>query len=182
MVEQEFVKHLIKRLSRIDASEGWAVDLNPVQKAALEYLSRANRFSRKPSQVAEFLASTRGTVSQTLKALARKGYIEEVKSKFDKRSISYDLTALGVEAVTSHDVLSRALKDVSKKELLQVSETLNAILGHAIANNGQRPFGLCRNCEHFQVKGKGGYCGLLEEPLAPAEITRICFEQQPRMA
>jgi len=69
------IRELIERLARVSAADEWADDLNPTQKAALAYLARANQYSRSPSQVAEFLAATRGTVSQTLKALARKGLI-----------------------------------------------------------------------------------------------------------
>jgi DNA-binding MarR family transcriptional regulator len=38
-------------------------------------ISRANRFSRTPAAVADYLASTRGTVSRTLASLESKGYL-----------------------------------------------------------------------------------------------------------
>jgi DNA-binding MarR family transcriptional regulator len=83
------IRALINRLARLDAAETWEVDLNPAQLAALDYLVRANRFSRAPSQVAEYLGTTRGTMSQTLKSLVRKGYLTERGSESDRRSISY---------------------------------------------------------------------------------------------
>ena len=62
--------HLIGRLDRLMRS-GVAVEgLNPAQWEALRYLARANRFSRPPAGLADYLGSTRGTVSQTLDSAA----------------------------------------------------------------------------------------------------------------
>lgn len=179
MIERDFVKHMIKRLARIDASDVWGADLNPAQRAALEYLGRANRFSRKPSQVAEFLGSTRGTVSQTLKSLARKGFVTEVQSEIDKRSISYDVTELGKSALVTQNILDKSLDAMSAEQLLTISGGLGNILNNALAVNRQRPFGLCKMCRHFRLETKGGHCTLLDVPLLSAEIVQICHEQEP---
>lgn len=179
MIEREFVKQMIKRLARIDASDVWGAELNPAQRAALEYLGRANRFSRKPSQVAEFLGSTRGTVSQTLKSLARKGFVTEVQSEIDKRSISYDVTELGKSALVTRNILDKSLDAMSAEQLLTISGGLGNILNNALAVNGQRPFGLCKMCRHFRFETIGGHCTLLDVPLLSAETAQICHEQEP---
>jgi len=64
------IDDLVERLARISAADNWAEALNPPQRAALSYLSRANRVLRCPSH----MAVTRGTASQTLKSLERKKY------------------------------------------------------------------------------------------------------------
>ena len=66
---------LIDRLGRLMRSGEHAGDLNPAQWEALRYLARANRFSRTPAALAQYLGSTRGTVSQTLIALEDHGRI-----------------------------------------------------------------------------------------------------------
>ena len=91
----EQIRDLIDRLSRITASEHWVADLNPAQLAALSYLEKANQYSRAPSQIAEYLSAMRGTVSGTLKALTRKGLIEEHKSETDRRRTSFTITKTG---------------------------------------------------------------------------------------
>jgi DNA-binding MarR family transcriptional regulator len=60
------------RLMRAGEHEG---GLNPAQWEALRYLSRANRFSNSPIALTRFLGSTKGTISQTIEALERKGFI-----------------------------------------------------------------------------------------------------------
>ena len=74
---------LVDRLYRLNAARDWADTLNPTQRMALAYLARANRFSRCPSHVAEYMALTRGTASQTLKALVRKKLIRSQRSSKD---------------------------------------------------------------------------------------------------
>lgn len=179
MIEQEFIKYFIRRLSRIDANEARKEDLNPAQKAALEYLARANRYSRSPSQVAEFLGSTRGTVSQTLKSLMQKGYLEESKSEHDQRSISYHLSDFGWTEVEKGDVLGRAMGGIPSKELLAAAGTLRRILDETLKHNGQRSFGLCRNCKYFTRVGSTARCILLDVDLATYQHTQICYEQEP---
>ncbi len=107
MADRQQIRGLITRLARIDAGEGWADDLNPAQRAALDYLGQANRFSRSPSHVAEYLGTTRGTMSQTLKVLVRKGYVTELRSEADKRTISYALTQAGRNAILGSGLLAR---------------------------------------------------------------------------
>ena len=179
MIEREFVKLLIKRLARIDGEGGWNDGLNPAQLMALEYLGRANRFSRSPSQVAEFMGSTRGTVSQTLKVLAAKGYIAEEKSETDRRSITYKLMVKGRDVVAASDVLGQSLDGFSPAELGQLSDALRTTLSRAIKDNAQRPFGICRTCQHFSPKSEGGHCTLLDVALKMSETHQICFEQVP---
>lgn len=180
MIEKEFVKHLIKRLSRIDENEGWKSDLKPAQRTALEYLGRANRFSRKPSQIADFLGSTRGTVSQTLKALAEKDFIAEQCPKMDKRSKSYVLTAKGVERLAKSDTLTEALDGIPREKLLEIAVTLRPVLNKVLLKKGQRDFGLCRRCKHFEKQGEDSACQLLEVDLTAQETTQICYHSEPR--
>ncbi|WP_052331586.1 hypothetical protein [Phaeobacter gallaeciensis] len=48
-------------------------------------------------------------MSQTLKALVRKGYAAERRQKSDQRSISYELTEAGVAAVTEPNPTADAI-------------------------------------------------------------------------
>ncbi len=181
MIEKEFVKHLIKRLARVDENEAWKSDLKPAQRTALEYLGRANRFSRKPSHIADFLGSTRGTVSQTLKALAEKGFIiEEQCPETDGRSKSYVLTAKGAERLAMSDTLTDALDGIPREKLLEIALTLRPVLNKVLLKKQQRDFGLCRRCKHFEKLGEGAACQWLEADLTAQETTQICYYSEPR--
>ncbi|MCK0140666.1 MarR family transcriptional regulator [Aliiroseovarius sp. F47248L] len=172
------IKDLITRLARIEASESWEADLNPAQRAALDYLAQANRFSRSPSHAAAYLGTTRGTTTQTFKALARKGYVSEHRSQTDKRSISYNLTEAGSRCLDGQSLLERALPDIDPTERAQLDQGLQSLLRVAVRQNSFKPFGICRTCRHFQTRQNGGYCTLLEQPLEPAETAQICHEHE----
>ena len=171
------IRHLLDRLCRLAAAEEWTADLNPSQSAALAYLARANRFSRSPSQVAEYLSSTRGTVSQTLKALHRKGYVAEVRSDTDRRSISYDVTRSGLAALGAAGLFEEPLANYNDKEAGELAGAVKEFLRQVLNARGDRSFGICRDCAHHQHHNGSRYCALLAVDLEEDEATQICFEQ-----
>ncbi|WP_285671484.1 MarR family transcriptional regulator [Paralimibaculum aggregatum] len=173
----ERIRAFIHRLARLDAAETWTDDLNPAQIAALEYLARANRFSRAPSHVAEYLGTTRGTMSQTLKALERKGYLRESRSETDRRSITCHLTDAGIALAARRSALADAIAALPAAQRDSLSDGLSAVLAARLEANGGRAFGLCRTCIHHRPAADGAFCALLRLPLRPEEATQICHEQ-----
>ncbi|QYX58505.1 MarR family transcriptional regulator [Roseovarius sp. SCSIO 43702] len=181
----DHLRELLSRLSRVVASEGWGGDLNPVQRATLAYLVRANRFSRAPSQVADYLLATRGTVSQTLKALARKGLVEERRSDSDRRSIRYDVTAAGRELAHQASDLDAAIAALPAQRKAALAGGLGDLLRGTLDQRGARPFGICRTCRHHRPEAGpegGAWCALLDVALSPPDRDRICHEHAPRDA
>ena len=173
------LRELIDRLSRVVASEGWGADLNPVQRAALAYLARANRFSRAPSNVADYLLATRGTVSQTLRALARKGLVVERRSETDRRSIAYALTEEGERLADSADALDHAIDALDGEAVERMGDDVAGLLRGVLCARGGRSFGVCRTCRHHREAGApagSAWCALLDVALTPDEAQRICHE------
>jgi DNA-binding MarR family transcriptional regulator len=181
MKPDERVRNLINRLARLDGAGTWSGDVNPAQRAALEYLREANRFSRKPSHVAEYLGTTRGTMSQTLKALLRKGYVREERSASDRRSISYTLTEYGSAIMTDEKLLTKAFGSLSPTEIATLETALSNGLQKVLEHNGNRSFGLCSSCNFHVTREGQPYCKLLSLPLTPVESEKICVEHQTRI-
>ncbi|WP_166418770.1 MarR family winged helix-turn-helix transcriptional regulator [Cochlodiniinecator piscidefendens] len=179
MTQTKNIKDLITRLARIEAGASWGDDLNPAQRMTLEYLNNANRFSRSPSHAAAYLGTTRGTITQTLKSLARKGYVAEERSESDKRSISYSLTNTGQKIVNQQGILERAIEKTPSMLRAEIDAGLRDILSQALQLNGQKAFGICKYCRHFETTTADGYCGLLSLALTPTEALQICHEQEP---
>lgn len=182
MSDTKTLTGLIMRLARLEQSDAWRGGLNPAQRAALGYLARANRFSRTPSQVADYLGTTRGTASQTLMALRAKGHVAEEAVVGDRRSISYTVTEAGQAALGHPGGLERALARLDARERAELSTLLGTALSAAVADNRGRPFGICATCAHFRARGPGGFCSLLSQALSADEIGQICHEQVPRAA
>lgn len=172
------IRDLLDRIARIKAAEDWGDDLNPTQRAALAYLCRANRFSRAPSHVADYLSATRGTVSQTLKALARKGLIAETRSSSDRRSISYEVTHAGETASRNGTTIDAALAALDREAAAALAATLKGLVATILQARAGRSFGLCRTCRHHRNRPDGAFCALLNEALAPHEADQTCHEHE----
>ena len=78
----------LERLARVMRAREHEGGLNPAQWEALRYLNRANRFSNSPGALTRYLGATKGTISQTLMALERKGFIAKAERPGEKRSVS----------------------------------------------------------------------------------------------
>lgn len=184
------VADLIERLGRLAHTEQFAAELNPAQWEALRYLARANRFSRSPSALAAFLGATKGTISQTLIALERKGLVERRRSEQDRRGVVLHLTANGRARLQQDPLtaLAASAAELPVEAQTELAEGLRGILAAMQRRNGRRPFGHCGTCRFFMPEGASGrsggphFCGLLAEPLSTDETRHICHEQEPSRA
>lgn len=82
-------------MSRLLTASCYCHGLNPAQWSALRYFADADDKESTPSAFARTHRATKGTVSQTLIALARKGLVEKITDAKDGRSITVKLTATG---------------------------------------------------------------------------------------
>lgn len=177
--------YLVGRLERLARSGVTVEGLNPAQWEALRYLARANRFSRTPAALAEYVGSTRGTISQTLIALEQKGLVARSASRRDGRSVELALTRHGATALKQDPLLhlARDIATGTDDDPARLVATLQAILAATIARNDGRAFGVCHSCRHFRRNARSGaasphHCGLLDEPLSEADSKDICQEQE----
>lgn len=170
------IRDLIDRLARLSAAEDWNDALNPAQRSALTYLAQANRFSRAPSHVAGFLCTTRGTASQTLKSLERKGLIASIPSAADRRSLSYELTAEGTATLSTARGLDAAVATLERNEAKTLEEGLESLLEALLAQRGYRSFGICKTCRHHEKTMLGPRCALLGVALRKDDIDALCHE------
>jgi DNA-binding MarR family transcriptional regulator len=172
--------HLIERLGRLMRAGDHASGLNPAQAEALRYLSRANRFSRTPAALADYLGSTRGTVSQTLLSLEAKGLIEREANARDGRSVVLALTKSGLRFLGADPVRSLAKAIDATGADARLADDLELSLRTAVAERGGRAFGACHTCRHFRRDQRSGafahHCALLDEPLGAADAVAICLE------
>lgn len=172
--------HLIERIGRVLRAGDHAAGLNPAQAEALRYLARANRFSRSPAALADYLGTTRGTVSQTLLALEAKGLVERQANRRDGRSITLALTDSGRQFLAADPSHRLAVAIGAGGADAAIADALDAALRALLAERGGRAFGICRNCLHFRSKVHPDpaphHCALLDEPLSDAEATLICAE------
>ena len=179
------IANLVERIGQLIRSNEQLGDLYPAQWAALRYLARANRFSRNPIALARYLGTTRGTTSQTLIALERKGYVTRTPSERDKRSVDLDVTAEGQDKLAEDPIaqVAEIADEVLGRAAAATRDQLARLLQRLIELNEGRMFGQCHTCRHFRRGAGNGkatphMCGLLEVGLSEADSGLICVEQE----
>lgn len=176
------IAELIDRIGRMTRELQYVDGLNPAQWEALRYLNRANRYSRTPGCIAEFLGATKGTISQTVTALEAKGLIYRTPSDRDRRVCLIDLTEEGQRMIARDPVLR--LERIAAGLPPEMGQAMVNGLSHLMASLqlelGAKPFGVCvACCRHLSADsecqgGETARCGMTGEPLSRDDSRRIC--------
>lgn len=174
---------LLERIGRVLQNDGHSEGLKPTQWEALRYFARANRFSRSPSGLTAYLGMTKGTVSQTVSALERKGLIEKATGDADRRQIRIEVTAKGKKLLNRDplEAMGALLSRLPARQRQALKDDLGDFLRATLRQRDGRPFGACKTCRYFQKNAAGGAphkCGLLEEPLSSTDKEMICVEHE----
>ena len=172
----------LERLARVMRAREHADGLNPAQREALRYLARANRFSNTPGALTRYLGATKGTISQTLMTLERKGLI--AKAARDARAVRLSLTDRGREMLARDPwtVLAADAEELGGKTRRRTQRGLEELLARELKRAGLASFGVCSGCRFFREKGRDGdaggphLCMLFEAALTAEDAGRICIE------
>ncbi len=171
------VADLVVRLAQMVRSRRHSGGLRPVQWEILRYLSRANKISRCPGSLALYLDTTRGTVSQTLITLEKKGLITREKNAFDGRGTVLNMTAKGRRTTYSDPLRELRTAAGIMSGGAALGEGLRDLLGQMQKQGGLKVFGVCRNCDHFHPEAdRNHFCGAINEPVSEEDSHFICRE------
>jgi DNA-binding MarR family transcriptional regulator len=180
-MEKVDVFDLIERMSALIRSEErkkcTELGLQPVHLQVMDYLSRCNRYSDTPAALTNYLGMTRGTVSQTVLLLEKKGYIKKTADVNDRRMVHLSLVAEGdaiLNKARPTDLYSQASAIFNKDES-QDNVFVNALTALQKANKSQS-FGLCKTCKYFTRTSDGFVCDLTKEQLSQSDSEKICQE------
>ncbi|WP_341894105.1 MarR family transcriptional regulator [Ferrovibrio terrae] len=174
---------LLDRLGRLTRELQFANGLNPAQWEALRFIAQANKYSRSPTALADYLGATKGTVSQTLIALESKGLITRCKKTEDRRQVDLCLTEAGQTMLAKDPMqtLEQATLEIADELGIQMVKGLTRLLHDLQSRNQINEFGVCQDCSLFCVNTQsvtdltGGTCGNTGEAVDTAEKTKICI-------
>jgi DNA-binding MarR family transcriptional regulator len=174
---------LIERISTLLRSEQRkkyvAIGLQPIHVQVLEFLSQCNAHTDTPAMVADYLGLTKGTVSQSLQVLERKGYIAKYADADDGRVVHLKLQTAGVELVEKIrplELFAQAEQAVTQQNFSSLEAALQATLAALQTANHSKSFGLCHTCLHFSEVNNYYHCQLTDLPLMQADANKICRE------
>jgi DNA-binding MarR family transcriptional regulator len=175
---------LIERMGALIRSEErkkcTLLGLQTVHLQALNYLSRCNKYSDTPAALTNYLGMTRGTVSNTLSLLEKKGYIKKTADVNDRRVVHLELLPEGqtiLEQAKPAELFIKAAAMMEKKEDITDYATVfaNTLTALQKANQTQS-FGVCSTCHYFTATDNGFLCGLTKQPLTQNDSEKICQE------
>jgi DNA-binding MarR family transcriptional regulator len=174
----------LERLARLMRQQGHGNGLVPVQWEALRYLSRANVLSNSPGALARYLGATKGTVSQTLLSLEKKGLIEKHARGGDARSVTLHLTQQGKKLLAEDGLLTleRDIENLSDKTRKRLDRALDQMLRAAYRRLDEPSFGTCKTCRYFREGGSGvsDQCMKVSAALTDDDTKLICVEHVER--
>ena len=177
-----YVERLSELLRVGSRQAGAAYGLQPVQLEALHYLSICNRYSDTPMAVTEFLGQTKGTVSQTLKVLEKKGFLSRQVDVDDRRVSHLKVTEAGGQLLASSipgQLFNNACERLTQTEQSNIVAALDMLLQALLQGNQMKSFGVCSTCRYNRKRDNSDYfCDLLQQPLAVNEVSRVCKEHE----
>ncbi|MEM8959621.1 MAG: MarR family transcriptional regulator [Pseudomonadota bacterium] len=175
------IAQLLVHIGRAARSEDAGSELTAAQWTCLRFLARANGSTRTPSAFASFQATTRGTASQIIKSLERRGLVAGTRSDRDRRSVCFDLTDEG-SAILKRDPLRDligVIDGLGARERDRFLATLSRLTSTLAMRRELPAFGTCRDCSHFATSGDTAYCACMAAELAAADIPKLCASYAP---
>jgi DNA-binding MarR family transcriptional regulator len=186
-MEKTTVFDLIERMAALLRSEErkkcTEFGLQTVHFQVLDYLSLCNKYSDTPAALANYLGMTRGTVSQTLLLLEKKGYLKKATDTKDRRVVHLSLLPEGQTMLTKArpcELFEQASGLLNPDEINRYDESLVTVLTALQKSNKSHTFGLCKTCHFFTLLPESYLCGLTKEPLSAEDSEKICQEHSVR--
>jgi DNA-binding MarR family transcriptional regulator len=175
------IAELLVHVGRAVQSEDARSELTAAQWTCLRFFARANGSTRTPSAFASFQSTTRGTASQIIKSLERRGLVSPTRSERDRRSVCFDLTDKGRTMLDNDPlrVLVGLIDRLDDAESARFLTTLSGLASALAAKRDVPSFGTCRDCTHFGTTGDAAYCACMAAELAADEIDRLCASYTP---
>ncbi|PWC36906.1 MarR family transcriptional regulator [Azospirillum sp. TSO22-1] len=134
---------VMAQVLRTTASLAFTEGLNPAQWSALRYFAQATPSARSVVAFARYHGTTKGTASQTIAALLKKGLLDRSRSERDRRTVNLELTAAG-RLVLEHDPLNElaaAIASLSDAHHQHLAEGLDQVLRTLLVRRSRRTGG-----------------------------------------
>jgi len=163
-------------------NESKQLGLSPIQIQILNFLLTHSREKRKISYLAKEFDLTKATISDSVKILFRKSFVDKEYAPKDSRSYTLHLTSKGLETATKTSVFfSQIENSVDKLPQSEKENLLINLIGiiEALHNSGvismQR---MCFSCSHYSrdYDGNAHFCKLMNRSLLNQDLQINCPE------
>ena len=177
----------LERLSQVFRILLWEksklYDLTPIQIQLLIFIHYHSIDKSTVSYLAKEFNLSKATISDTIKTLIRKQFLEKVKISNDLRTYALQVTQEGIQIVTDTENFPNPFLDIIKK----INSDDKIVMWNTISNSIHQLNKLniisvqrtCYNCYNFSKQKTLSYCNLLNQELSPSDIRIDCEEFVP---
>jgi DNA-binding MarR family transcriptional regulator len=161
--------------------------ISPTQAQILTLLANAPAGLR-PSALADQLAVSHPTVTDSARVLVEKGMVEKVSDPADARATRLKLTSSGVtearHAASWPDFLAGAVDAMAEREQEVFYGGLVKMI-RTLQERGQIPLtGMCLTCHHFEPHAHAGselphHCHFVDAPIGVRALRLDCPDHEP---
>ena len=155
--------------------------ISPIQIQILLFVANHKIEICNVSYMAKEFNVTKATISDAVRVLLKKEYLEKDFSPVDNRRYNLSLTHLGTELVSNLSAYAtpfeEELSSFKKEELSTVYDTLTKLIFQLNQRDIIQDQRTCFNCKHYSGDKKNShYCNLLKSELKKQEIRLDCNE------
>jgi len=159
---------------------GKEFNLSPIQVQILLFIAHHEKAEyRTVSYLSQELNITKPTVSDAVRVLFNKKYIDKKKNE-DTRSYSITLTTKGKKILPElekfDDAVLKSVKQIQSDAKPDMLQSLLQALSHLQDNGIIDEQRMCFKCAHLDKVDSGLYCNLLKKPLKKPDLRVDCPE------
>jgi len=155
--------------------------LPTLQASLLIHLQTFNGQGSTVGVLADRMQLTPPTISDSMKALVRKGYLTRQKSEEDGRVAFFHLTRRGSELADRlknwADPIEDSIRGLTREQQLDLLGTLTRVLRDQVVEGFNPAEAMCASCDNFQIVPDDGtrfYCERQERTLTLEELLTDC--------
>lgn len=159
--------------------------ISPVQIQILLFVSNHRPDLCNVSYIAKNFNITKATVSDAVKILLKKEFLEKDFSPLDNRRFNMTITAKGSETVSQLSnyalPLTEELSSFQEPELFEMFQTISKLIFQLNQKGIIQVQRTCFNCHHYKGdRNKRHFCNLLNQKLRSQEIRLDCNEYEDK--
>lgn len=184
----------LERLTGLVRNQAWRdggdASLHPAQRALLAALASEGE-SMRPGELAARLGVSAASISDSIRAIEAKGWIERAQDPDDARARRLSLTGAGADLIAgvqrADGGLGRLLQTLTDQDAAALLRIVQLLIHQAQAQGLASGIRTCLGCAYFRPyanaandAGQPHFCAFVGAPFGDAELRTDCAEQTPQ--
>ena len=162
------------------------LQISPLQAQILIFIANHDAELCTNTDIANEFAVTKPTVSDAIKTLLDKGYLNKKPKPGDARASIFVLTATGQKTVEAllglTDFFADTMKSMNEASVDTVLDGILSLINQLQAS-GALAMRTCGSCTHLETRGEKtgqNFCSLMNKPLDRLDVRVDCPDHQSR--